>query len=184
MERFPLNDKDRIEEIGKYVVESQKGSREALSTLIDLTQSSLFRFCLYLTGNQQTAEDLCQDIFVKVLTKIKTIKEPRSFTAWLFKTAKNLYLDSVRNLKISKTDSIEDIKEAKIKTDPQDPEIIIKIRRGLSFLDPEERLILLLIDYQGYSYKEVSEITGLSEGAITSRIHRIRKAFLGKFEIL
>ena len=55
---------------------------------------------------------------------------------------------------------------------------VLEIRAALAALDLESRVLLLLIDQQGHSYQEAAGILGLSEGAVTSRIHRARKAFL------
>jgi len=62
------------------------------------------------------------------------------------------------------------------------PDLVLEIRAALATLDLENRVLLLLIDQQGHSYKEAAEILGLSEAAVTSRIHRVRRALMEAYE--
>ena len=62
------------------------------------------------------------------------------------------------------------------------PDLVLQIRSALARLDPESQVLLLLIDQQGYSYKEASEILGITQAAVTSRIHRVRRAFWKAYE--
>ena len=62
------------------------------------------------------------------------------------------------------------------------PDLVLEIRAALATLDLENRVLLLLIDQQGHSYKEAAEILGLSESAVTSRIHRVRRALMEAYE--
>jgi len=173
------HDDSKIEDL---VNSAKKGDEEALSQLIGQVQPRLYRFCYYLTGIKELAEDICQDSLVKVLTKINSLKDSKLFIPWIFKAAKNRFLDHVKSHSVSKTESIENQKDLYKESDSQKAQIITQINEALSFLNEEERHILLLVDQQGYSYKEAAEIIGISEAALTSKIHRIRKSFLEKFD--
>jgi RNA polymerase sigma-70 factor, ECF subfamily len=180
MERPPVNSQSPVE-IENLVIEVQKGSSEAMNSLVEAVQNRLFRFCFYLTGKNDTAEEICQDSLVTLITKIKTLREPEKFFSWLFRVAKNRFLDLVRSHPFSKTDSL-DTHGQQLPEKSQNQEIIADITRTLASFPPEERLLIILIDHEGYSYREAAEIIGISESAVTSRIHRLRDEFIKIFQ--
>lgn len=158
----------------EYVKLAQQDDEAALSSLIELTEDSLFRFCIYLSGNRALAQDLCQDAYIKVLENIKTLKSTSSFRAWLFQTAKNLYLNHVRSPRNSKHLELEALAEM---ASGSDTLLLAEVREGLQKLNEDERVVILLIDLEEYSYSETAEIMGISEEAVRSRLHRARQAF-------
>ncbi len=168
----------KIEEL---VNEAKKGDENALSRLIEHIQPRLFRFCYYLAGQKELAEDICQDSLVKVLTKINSLKNSKLFVSWIFKAAKNNFLDHIKSHKVSRTETIDNKRNLHKESDSDKADTVTRINEVLSYLGDEDRYIILLVDQQGYSYREASEIIGISESALTSRIHRIRKDFLKKF---
>ena len=182
MGRVPMREDRKNDEIVKNVILAQDGDRNAMSFLIENTQTRLFRFCVYLSRDNTLAEDICQEAYIKVLNKLKSLRDPKGFLPWLMKTAKNLYLDHIRSPRISRSVGIENLEKADPESKVGLPDLITEISTALSLLEPEDRLILLLIDQQRYSYTEAAKMIGISEAALTSRIHRIRKAFLEKYE--
>ena len=157
---------------------AKEGDREALSLLIERSQTPLYRFCLYLTGDPRLSEDLCQDTFVKVLEKLKGLKKAGNFQGWLYRTAKNLYIDRWRRAKRYEPVPLDSADDCRTTPAEGMSDLVLEIRAALVSLDLESRVLLLLIDQQGHSYRQAAGILGLSEGAVTSRIHRARKAFL------
>jgi RNA polymerase sigma-70 factor (ECF subfamily) len=161
----------------EHIVEqAQLGNEEALSLLVDRFQKRLYRFCYYLTSRPDTAEDLSQETFVRVLTNLKKLKEPRKFESWLFQIAKNLFWDHLRSSR--RTDVLAD----DLTQTSESPDLHIQITRTLAQLEPQDRLVLLLVDLQGHSYLEAAEIIDVSVEALTSRIYRARRAFLEAFD--
>lgn len=166
--------KDPELDFSHYLELAQQGDEEALIFLIEHTEKSLFRFCIYLTGNRTLSQDICQDAYVKVLENIKSLKNPSSFKAWLFQTAKNLYLNHVKSPKNSKYLELEDLAELASNSNMH---LASEIRQSLAKLTEDERAVVLLIDLEEHSYSETAEIMGLSEEAVRSRLHRARQAF-------
>jgi RNA polymerase sigma-70 factor (ECF subfamily) len=161
------------------VKRAQAGDEQAFGFLIDQTQDRLFRFFTYLTSSRQLAEDLSQDTYIKALENIKKLKTPELFLSWLFKTGKNLFLDHVRLHKNSRSVTVAEIPES-----PEGapsgggPTLNLDIKRALDALPPDDRVVLVLVDMEAHSYLEASEIIGISESALRSRVHRARKAFM------
>jgi len=161
---------------------AKDGDENALSLLIERSQTRLYRFCLYLTGDPRLSEDLCQDTYVKVLEKLKSLRRAGDFHGWLYRTAKNLYIDQWRRARRHEPLPLDSLEEHRDPPSERMPDLVLEIRAALACLDLENQLLLLLIDQQGHSYKEAAEILGLSEAAVTSRIHRVRKAFLEAYK--
>jgi len=179
--RIPLRENANEPPLDELVQAAKDGDEDALSLLIDRSQTRLHRFCLYLTGDPHLSEDLCQDTFVKVLEKLGSLRKGGDFQGWLYRTAKNLYIDQWRRAKRHEPLPLDCVEERRDAPEPM-PDLALEIRSALASLDPENQVLLLLIDQQGHSYKEAGEILGLSEAAVTSRIHRVRRAFLEAYK--
>lgn len=169
-------------ELEKYVRLAQKGDSEAFSRIIELTQDRLYRFCFYLTRNSSLAQDICQDTYLKVLEKIGSLREPNRCLSWLFRMAKNLFLDHVKRKKpdtVATTETLDYWMSAGAEHPLKD--FTLKVRDCLGTLSAEERVVILLVDLEGYSYGEAAEIIGISENALRSRLHRARASFGTEF---
>ncbi|MFH1264045.1 MAG: RNA polymerase sigma factor [Pseudomonadota bacterium] len=158
------------------VERARKGDESALSELVDRYQGRLYRFCFYLSGNPTVAEDLCQDTFVRVFTSLGKLKDPAKFHSWLFQISKNLFWDRLRSS--GKTETL--LEEPSAASDS--PEVHLQITRTLARMDPQDRLVLLLVDLQGHSYREAAEILEISVEAVTSRIYRARQLFVEAYD--
>jgi RNA polymerase sigma-70 factor (ECF subfamily) len=176
--RVSLRDKKKEPLLEDLVEAAKRGDEDALSLLIERSQTPLYRFCLYLTGDPRLSEDLCQDTYLRVLEKLKSLRKAGDFRGWLYRTAKNLYIDQWRRAKRFDPLPLESVDECRGTPAERLPNLVLEIRAALASLEPEHQVLLLLIDQQGHSYKEAAEILGLSEAAVTSRIHRVRRAFL------
>jgi len=160
---------------------AQQGDPEGTSELIKRIEGRLFRFCMYLTGNPQMAEDLCQDAYVKVLENIHSLSHPERFVGWLFLVTKNCFLDYIRSPKNKPAVNIADIELKERSREIAKDELYVQICQALKPLKTEERYILLLIYLEGRSYAEVAEIFGVTEESIRSKLRRLRGAFEKNF---
>ena len=122
----------------------------------------------------------CQETLIKILTKLKTLKDHTKFNSWLFRTAKNIYFDYLKSPRVAKAQTLDE--EIPSNEGGILPEEILTITNTLQNMNEQDRLLLLLVDQKGYSYSEAAEIIGISEAALTSQIHRARADFLGKYE--
>jgi len=178
MGSIPLKENGSEPSLADLVQAAKSGDRGALSLLIERSQTRLYRFCLYLTGDPRLSEDLCQDTFVRVLEKLKGLRKAGDFQGWLYRTAKNLYIDRWRRAKRHQPVPLDSVEDRRAAPAERVPDLALEIHAALASLDLESQVLLLLIDQQGHSYKEAAGILGLSEAAVTSRIHRVRRAFL------
>lgn len=171
-------------DLADLVVRAQGGDEKALVALVEQTQNSLYRFTYYLAGNEALAQDLCQETYVRVFESLSKLKDPGRFQSWIYIMAKNLFLDHCR--KSSTKNEISSEAWESVDGASQSPEAPknIEVQQTLALLTEEYRLVLVLVDMEGYSYGEAAEIIGISENALRSRLHRARQQFLTKYESL
>jgi RNA polymerase sigma-70 factor (ECF subfamily) len=172
-------------EILELILQAQAGNTSALKDLITQTQPRLLKFLLYLTSNEQLAQDLCQDSFLKVLSNLSSLRDPKSFYSWLFRSAKNLYLDHIKSAKSRESTSLEEVSDLSLFIyEEADKDSLILFRKVLSQIETDYQVVILLVDIEGYSYSEAADIVGISEDSLRSRLHRARQDFANFFEKL
>ncbi len=169
-------------ELTQTVLAAQKGDVKALALLIETTQDRLYKFCLYLCGQRPLAQDLCQDTYIKVLEHIHKLKKPEGFMPWLLTSAKNHYFDYLRSSAQKTLPLDPDFDLSDEARSSEQTEQLLELKKALGQLSAEDRLTLLLVDLEGYSYQEAAEIQGVSENAMRSRIFRARQQLLKKID--
>ena len=128
----------------------------------------VYRIAYRLTGNRYDAEDLTQEVFVRVFRSLERYT-PGSFEGWLHRITTNLFLDGVRRKQRIRFDSLPDNAD-----DHADAMFDDDIQRALDELSPEFRAAVVLCDVEGLSYEEVADALGIKLGTVRSRIHRGR----------
>jgi RNA polymerase sigma-70 factor (ECF subfamily) len=143
----------------------------------------IYRFLHKLLDCSQAAKDLTQDSFLK-LWENKELIDKTKIKAWLFKTAYNAFIDNERHNKFNaKTNNLTDLQCEKVENDFSDIKSILE--NALSYLPDVQRSVVLLRDYEGYSYEEIGEMLSLSEAQVKVYIFRARttlKKMIGKIE--
>lgn len=172
----------QAQDLVALTIRAQKGDREALAMLIEASQDQLFKFCLYLCGHRPLAQDLCQDTLIKVLEGIKKLKKPESLGAWMRTTAKNLYLDHIKSSKNRNLPLDADFDPSDANAQADGLQDRLEFKKALNRLAPETRLVLLLVDLEGYSYLEAAQILEISESAMKSRVFRARQELVDIFD--
>jgi RNA polymerase sigma factor (sigma-70 family) len=147
----------------------------------------VYRLALHLTGNPHDAEDLTQDVFVRVFNSLNQYK-PGTFEGWLHRITTNLFLDRVRRRKRIRFDWMGDDDASVATADSFDrhersgqPEDVFDmvnldddILRALAELPPEYRAAVVLSDIEGLSYEEIAVTLGVKMGTVRSRLSRAR----------
>ena len=141
----------------------------------------VYRLAYRLTGNQHDAEDLTQEVFVRVFRSLSTY-QPGTFEGWLHRITVNLFLDQVRRRQRIRIDAIGPDAEA-IPSQAGDlqPErgyeqanLDRDVQRALDALPPRYRAAVVLCDIEDLSYQEIAVTLGVKLGTVRSRIHRAR----------
>lgn len=155
------------------------GREDRRGELIELTQTPLFQFCVYLCGNRHLAEDICHDTYVKALTSLNQLRDPNLILAWLKQIARRLFLDYVKSASQSKTHVSVDDSEEFLQLEAPDGanDQQLDVMKALNQLSEDDRSLLILVDVQGCSYQEVAQTLDIAEGTVKSRVFRARKKF-------
>lgn len=151
---------------------------------VDNYADGLFRFAIKSCGNSEQARDFVQDAFEKLWTKLETV-EADKMKSYLFTTVYNAIVDSAR--KTRRKQMYEANFQTPIHVENTYFDVKEKLDEGLQKMPEIQKQVVLLRDYEGYSYQEIGEITGLSEQQVKVYIFRARKflrAYIGQLEVL
>ena len=178
------------------IIRAQQNDRKAFEELVRMYKDQVYLLCYRLTNNHADAQDLAQDVFIKAYTGLNTFRHEADFGTWLHRIAVNQWINLSRKAKGNTFISInaplatnqgeEVFRElaAAAEGDPQQVyeqvEIQGLVREAMDKLLPEHRTVLVLREFQGHSYEEISSIIGCSLGTVKSRINRARQALKEK----
>jgi RNA polymerase sigma-70 factor (ECF subfamily) len=149
----------------------------------------MYGAALRLTRNPADAEDLLQETFLRAFAAFETFEPGTNLKAWLYRILINTYISAYRKQQRSpRTVSAEDVEgfslaQAILDQGGRTPETEVldripddEVKRALEALPEQFRVAVLLADVEGFSYKEIADITDVSIGTVMSRLHRGRKA--------
>ena len=142
--------------------------------------SRVYRLAYRLTGNPHDAEDLTQDVFVRVFRSLHRF-QPGTFEGWLHRITTNLFLDGARRKQKIRFDGLVDGSEERLPSSLPHPgdqladaDLDHDVAAALNGLAPEFRAAVVLCDIEGLSYDEVANVLDIKIGTVRSRIHRGR----------
>jgi RNA polymerase sigma-70 factor (ECF subfamily) len=174
-----------LEPDAQLVQKCLRGDGPAWEELVHRHARRVFGLCYRFTGNSHEAEDLSQEVFLKIYRSLASYRSAAGgFPTWLTSVTRNLLVDHYRRTKRDRlTDSIEDEmprleeKHSSTRTpfkQVADAELSGQIQHALSRLSPELREAVILRDLQGLEYNEIQEVLSVPEGTVKSRINRGR----------
>jgi RNA polymerase sigma factor (sigma-70 family) len=149
---------------------------------VDEFSDSVYRFIRANLKDEERANDIVQDSYEKLWRNVNGIEYP-VVKSWLFTTAYHTMIDIIR--KEARMTLLDDSDSHDWISEPQYSDLNEILHLALERLPENQKSLVLLRDYEGYSYKEIGEITGLSEAQVKINIYRGRvalKNFIGKIE--
>jgi RNA polymerase sigma-70 factor (ECF subfamily) len=164
----------------------------AFEALVGVYKDRVFATAYRIMGNLYDAEDAAQEVFLKVYRGIKTLADPHTLTAWIYRITTNTCLDmleakkrrprSGRSFTDSNSESEAEWEELQSQeSSPEEAalraELIRCLQSTLGELDAPSRAAIVLRDVEGRPYQEVAEALALGLSAVKMRIHRARLAF-------
>jgi RNA polymerase sigma factor (sigma-70 family) len=148
--------------------------------LVEQHSARVYRLAYRLTGNRADAEDLTQEVFVRVFRSLGTYT-PGTIEGWLHRITTNLFLDQARRRARIRFDTLGDEHDQRgpVPTLGPDHQVLdgafdADVESALSSLAPEFRVAVVLCDIEGLSYEEIADVLGVKMGTVRSRIHRGR----------
>jgi len=140
----------------------------------------VYRLAYRLTGNQHDAEDLTQEVFVRVFRSLSSYT-PGTFEGWLHRITTNLFLDQARRKQRIRFDALPEDSEDRMPGRDEGPErawehnnLDRDVQAALDTLPPDFRAAVVLCDIEGLSYEEIAATLDIKLGTVRSRIHRGR----------
>jgi len=170
-----------------------EGDQDSIEVLINRHKNRVYTYILLIVKDQQLAEDIFQDTFIKVINSLKKGKyqEKGIFVSWVVRIAHNLIIDYYRKQKHLKTyssdDSELDVFNLKKLADNNIEDVLITeqissdVRKLVDLLPDEQREVILLRHYGGLSFKEIADQTGVS---INTALGRMRYALINLRKII
>ena len=148
--------------------------------IVERHSDRVYRLAYRLTGNRPDAEDLTQEVFVRVFRSLHTYT-PNTFEGWLHRITTNVFLDQARRRQRIRFDALSDARAGRLASGAPGPDAAYAdgtfdddVERALASLPPEFRAAVVLCDVEGLSYEEIAEVMDAKLGTVRSRIHRGR----------
>lgn len=157
----------------KELIESAKrGDTLAFAILFKENYPFLVKYLIKVTMNPDIAEDLAQETMIKCLEKIRLYNGNAKFSSWLITIATNLYIDTFRKKKREQNWKKQEQSKRKLQWQIESKnEEWTDVMDSLAKLSDDVRIPIVLKHYYGYSYEEISEMVGIAEGTVKSRVH-------------
>jgi RNA polymerase sigma-70 factor (ECF subfamily) len=164
-----------------------KGDQLGIDVLINRHKSKVYTYIILIVKNQQLAEDIFQDTFIKVIRSLKEgkYKDNGKFVSWVIRIAHNLTIDHFRKEKQFNTFSNDDFEadifntkklaEGNIEDLLVEDQIITEVRQLIEELPEDQKQVILLRHYGGLSFKDIAEQTNVS---INTALGRMRYALI------
>ena len=163
---------------GRIIEACQQGDRAAFQLLFETYKDKVFSIAVYSSGGDRAvADDVTQQIFLKLFTAIRQFRGESEFTTWLYRLVVNACLDEKRRrrrlLPWGETVPMRNSSDKK----PQEKqyarlEVAEAVREAIGELKPKFRLPILLKYIEGLSYEEIASVMGCSKGTVASRLNR------------
>ena len=159
------------------------GDQQAWEEIVRQHRRKVFNIAYKFTGKHDEAEDLTQDIFLKIFRSLHTFDRRANFQTWLVSVSRNLCIDHYRSVRKERETIDRDVDAGELTPAASTPSAYAELeqrgrvellRRAMAELQPTLRSAVMLRDIQELSYQEIAEKLQLPEGTVKSRINRGR----------
>jgi RNA polymerase sigma-70 factor (ECF subfamily) len=146
--------------------------KPSVKELFDKHHLAIYRYLRKMTGSSDLAEELTQDVFIRIIRGLPKYREQGRLVSWIFKITRNVLVNRWRRDR--NIHNLVSLDEAKTISNPARQAEKIKIEQALMKLNDMNREVFLLKEIAGLSYKEISRISHLTTAAVRSRIYHAR----------
>jgi RNA polymerase sigma-70 factor (ECF subfamily) len=179
----PLDEGKASPSDGELIERCLRKDNSAWEAIVTRFRRKVFHIAYKFTGKHDGAEDLTQDIFLKVFKSLDKFNRDADFSTWLSSVARNYCIDNYRAGKREREVLVEDLVAFDLAPSPfgnphralEDQDRRGFLRKGLDLLPEKLREAVVLRDLQGLSYQEMADRLALPEGTVKSRINRGRE---------
>lgn len=168
---------------------AKNGDTEAFRELVEMNKKNVYYLALNLTGNHHTADDISQEVFIKLYRHLSKIRGDSKLSTWLYRVTLNTYSGikrkkSIKLLANGKNIDINDPEENQCVSEESSgnpeknverTELHAHVETALKKITDKEKMVFVLRHYRDLSIKETSEIMGIAEGTVKSLLFRAIK---------
>lgn len=154
------------------------GDSRAFGILVARWQPQIHRFALHFLADADDAAEITQKTFIKAYHKLETLEDTAKFSAWIYRIAKNLCLDELKRPARRNSTPFESQKKNFSAEASEAPDIILEhkdtarlLHRALMQLPPEQRIVVIMKEYEGFTFSEIAEILEEPENTVKSRMY-------------
>ena len=176
----------------RFIERLQQRDERAFIELMQLYQERVYKLVLRMLGRRDEAEDMAQEVFVQVFKAIASFRGDSRLSTWIYRIAVNLCKNRIKYLGRRRSDTQDEFQAREDRNEHAGapgvtsselsrPDQLVEgyqmqriVELAIVRMDPDFREILVLRDIEDLSYEELSEITGLPDGTVKSRLHRAR----------
>lgn len=164
----PYNERELLRQVAE-------GNEQAFASLFHAWRDKLYFFLLRITNSPETAEDLVQDVFVKLWLNRSGLSEVTHFSAWLYRVTQNQALSGMRRMALETTILAEMRKEASISGQPIDEAVMYKqlqekLQQAIDRLSPQQKLVYTLGRIEGLKHEEIAARLNLSLNTVRNHM--------------
>lgn len=178
------------ETLESIVERCRSGDQVAWERLVDATADDIYRLAVSFTRNRAEAEELTQEVFIRLWQNLHRFQTGSSFRAWAMRVARNLFIDAYRRCREERQATWVDPEFLEQLPGGEDPHTravrqqrLELARAGLDRLPEELSRLILLRDFSDWSYEEISEELDLPLGTVKSRLNRARRELVSAMSL-
>lgn len=164
------------------------GDNAAFVGLYERHKRSVYLFCIKMLGDTESAKDITQGVFLKVLERHRQLDDPTKFRSWLLTIARNECLTRMRESKLTVpadecSIELNNVAAEVTFLDVEDTELKL-LNQAIACLRPDFREAIILREYQNLSYQQIAEVVGATESTIKFRLFTARRELYEKLRPL
>lgn len=172
--------RDRAAHLQPGILEAcRQGERDAFRVLFEACKDGVYSIALNFTGSQAAAQDITQDVFVKLFHAIRGFRGDADFRTWLHRLVVNACIDESRRKRrfvpIEEAGDGPAARSSSQELRAREKEVALQVRSAVASLAPKLRLPILLRYVEGLSYSEIGDVLKCSLGTVASRLNRGHK---------
>lgn len=193
-----MSDKEKCNNDETLILKFKQGSMVSFDELVMKYKDKVFNLCYNFLGFESEAEDMAQDVFVKVYYSLKSFKGQSLFSTWLYRITVNTCKNRLRSLSYRRTQKQFSLNQPKSIDDPHSIEVpdikfspsqqaerketLCFIWNAIRSLPIQMQTLIILRDFENKSYEEIMDLTGLKLGTLKSKLARARKKLRPKLQ--
>ncbi|MFD1619023.1 RNA polymerase sigma factor [Thalassotalea marina] len=160
----------------ELVTRAQQGDQQAFHALYQLHHKRVYALCWRMLADKDSAEDVCQEVFVQLWQKIGNFRGESKFATWLHSVATNIVLGHLRKQKnwLQRVFSIEEQRVEESNTPMSDHAELSLLDQKIQALPERARVVFVLFAIEGYRHEEIASMMKMAVGSSKAQFHRAK----------